>query len=196
MVGRVPLGEQMNLCLEPNSAIYWRRKWQPAPVFLPGEPHRQRSLVGYSPGGLQRVGCDWVTEQELLPSYVINLSIEKGELYGLPCVKINICEGSSTVPGLSQMEGIIITVFYWPNSPGAILISLLGIEVPIQIHHLGKCLHNAAWFVALGHCMKCTFHLENQLLCRILNGGEENKTYLEGKISQVTKYFREKKGWT
>ena len=27
----------------------WRKKWQPAPVFLPGEFHGQRSLVGYSP---------------------------------------------------------------------------------------------------------------------------------------------------
>ena len=27
--------------------IPWRRKWQPAPVFLPGESHGQRSLVGY-----------------------------------------------------------------------------------------------------------------------------------------------------
>ena len=27
----------------------WRRKWQPTPVFLPGEYHEQRSLVGYSP---------------------------------------------------------------------------------------------------------------------------------------------------
>ena len=27
----------------------WRRKWQPAPVFLLGESHRQRSLVDYSP---------------------------------------------------------------------------------------------------------------------------------------------------
>ena len=26
----------------------WRRKWQPTPVFLPGESHGQRSLVGYS----------------------------------------------------------------------------------------------------------------------------------------------------
>ena len=26
-------------------------KWQPTPVFLPGESHGQRSLVGYSPGG-------------------------------------------------------------------------------------------------------------------------------------------------
>ena len=27
------------------------KKWQPTPVFLPGEFHRQRSLVGYSPWG-------------------------------------------------------------------------------------------------------------------------------------------------
>ena len=26
-----------------------QRKWQPTPGFLPGEPHGQRSLVGYSP---------------------------------------------------------------------------------------------------------------------------------------------------
>ena len=31
--------------------ILWRRKWQPTPVFLPGESHGQRSLVGYSPWG-------------------------------------------------------------------------------------------------------------------------------------------------
>ena len=31
--------------------IPWRRKWQPTPVFLPGESHGQRSLVGYSPQG-------------------------------------------------------------------------------------------------------------------------------------------------
>ena len=28
-----------------------RRKWQPTPVFLPGESHGQRSLVGHSPWG-------------------------------------------------------------------------------------------------------------------------------------------------
>ena len=27
--------------------IPWRRAWQPTPVFLPGESHGQRSLVGY-----------------------------------------------------------------------------------------------------------------------------------------------------
>jgi len=29
--------------------IPWRRAWQPTLVFLPGESHGQRSLVGYSP---------------------------------------------------------------------------------------------------------------------------------------------------
>ena len=28
--------------------ITWRNKWQPTPVFLPGESHGQRSLTGYS----------------------------------------------------------------------------------------------------------------------------------------------------
>ena len=33
------------------SKVPWRRKWQPTPVFLPGESHGQRSLAGYSPRG-------------------------------------------------------------------------------------------------------------------------------------------------
>ena len=31
--------------------MHWRRKWQPTPVFLPGESHRLRSLIGCSPWG-------------------------------------------------------------------------------------------------------------------------------------------------
>ena len=31
--------------------MHWRRKWQPPPVFLPGESHGWRSLVGCSPWG-------------------------------------------------------------------------------------------------------------------------------------------------
>ena len=30
-------------------ACSWGREWQPTPVFLPGESHGQRDLVGYSP---------------------------------------------------------------------------------------------------------------------------------------------------
>ena len=41
-------------CLPPMRETQVRSKgwkWQPTPVFLPGESHRQRSLVGYSPRG-------------------------------------------------------------------------------------------------------------------------------------------------
>ena len=33
----------------------WRRKWQPTPVLLPGKSHGWRSLVGYSPWGLEEL---------------------------------------------------------------------------------------------------------------------------------------------
>ena len=43
-------------CMRPGfdpwvGKIPWRRKWQPTPVFLPGESHGQRTLLGYSPWG-------------------------------------------------------------------------------------------------------------------------------------------------
>ena len=41
--------------------IPWRRAWQPAPVFLPGESHGQRSLAGYSPEGRKESDTTQVT---------------------------------------------------------------------------------------------------------------------------------------
>ena len=40
-------------CMRPGfyhwvGKILWRRKWQPTPVFLPGESHGRRSLAGYT----------------------------------------------------------------------------------------------------------------------------------------------------
>ena len=58
--------------------IPWRRKWQPTPVFLPGESHGQRSLAGYSPWwlsgslvsyspwGWKRVRHDLATKEQQL----------------------------------------------------------------------------------------------------------------------------------
>ena len=39
----------MSMFLVKDHPFCWRRKWQPTPVFLPGEFHGQRSLVSYSP---------------------------------------------------------------------------------------------------------------------------------------------------
>ena len=44
--------------LQENVYIYWRRKWQPTPIFLPGESQGQRSLVGCCLWG-RRVRHDW-----------------------------------------------------------------------------------------------------------------------------------------
>ena len=40
--------------------MLWRKAWQPTPLFLPGESHGRRNLVGYSPRGSQRVRQDWL----------------------------------------------------------------------------------------------------------------------------------------
>ena len=34
-----------------DNKIPWKREWLPFPVYLPGEFHGQKSLVGYSPWG-------------------------------------------------------------------------------------------------------------------------------------------------
>ena len=44
--------------------IRWRRKWQPTPVFSPGESQGQRSLTGYSPQCCKRDWHDLVTKQK------------------------------------------------------------------------------------------------------------------------------------
>ena len=40
----------------------WRRAWQPTPVFLPGESHGQKSLVGYSLQDYKELDMTEVTE--------------------------------------------------------------------------------------------------------------------------------------
>ena len=48
-------------CPLSHTKMLIRDQWQPTPVFLPGKSHGQRSLVGYSQSGSQRVGHDWAT---------------------------------------------------------------------------------------------------------------------------------------
>ena len=40
------------------------RKWQPTPVFLPGEFHGQRSVAGCGPWGYRRVGHKWLKNKK------------------------------------------------------------------------------------------------------------------------------------
>ena len=50
-MGSLGVGHDWATSLSLFTFMHWRRKWQPTPVFLPGECQRQRSLTGYSPWG-------------------------------------------------------------------------------------------------------------------------------------------------
>ena len=43
---------------------HWRRKWQPTPVFLPGESQGQRSLVGFCLWGRTESDTTGATQQQ------------------------------------------------------------------------------------------------------------------------------------
>ena len=45
-MGSLRVGHDGATSLSLFTVIHWRRKWQPTPVFLPGEPQGQGSLVG------------------------------------------------------------------------------------------------------------------------------------------------------
>ena len=46
----------------PTNSVWWRRKWQPTPIFLPGEFQEQRSLEGYNPLCHKELDTnEWVT---------------------------------------------------------------------------------------------------------------------------------------
>ena len=47
-----------------STFMHWRRKWQPTPVFLPGESHGWRSLVGCSPWGRTESDTTEATKQQ------------------------------------------------------------------------------------------------------------------------------------
>ena len=47
--------------------IPWRRKWQPAPVFLPGQSRGQRSLTGRRPWVASKLGTTEQLRTEVFP---------------------------------------------------------------------------------------------------------------------------------
>ena len=54
-MGSLRVGHDWATSLSLFTFLHWRRKWQPAPVFLPGESQEWGSLVGCRPWG-RRVG--------------------------------------------------------------------------------------------------------------------------------------------
>ena len=56
------LGSDYRVNIYSVKAHYWRRKWQPTPVFLPGKFHGQRSLTDYSLWGCKELDTtEWLS---------------------------------------------------------------------------------------------------------------------------------------
>ena len=83
--------------------IPWRRKWQPTPVYLPGESHGWRSLVGYSPWG--RKGSDTTERLHFHFSLYICIII-------LSCWSINIKCISNILHLYSSLTNISLNIIF------------------------------------------------------------------------------------
>ena len=53
------VGQEWVISLSLFTVMHWRRKWQPTPVFLPGESQGRGSLVGCRLWGRPELGHDW-----------------------------------------------------------------------------------------------------------------------------------------
>ena len=76
----------------------WRRKWQPTPVFLPGEFHEQRSLVGYSPRSRKESdSTEWLSlthstkEETLILAFIRKKNITPFSVFLYISTKTGVC---------------------------------------------------------------------------------------------------------
>ena len=75
-------GDTREICLILGvGKILWRREWLPAPVFLLGEFHGQRSLAGYSPWG--RKESDTTEQLTILLFQIIDRKMYLLQIYSL-----------------------------------------------------------------------------------------------------------------
>ena len=112
----------------------WKRKWQPTPVFLPGESHGQRSLAGCSPWGLKEsdtterlTQLTWQTGMRLCSGCL--LRARGGHVRGSRCPPgLHVCLRSGPVSeNLVQAHGCAARAYGSRTSP-PLSLSLLGHE--------------------------------------------------------------------
>ena len=80
--------------------IPWRWAWQPTLVFLPGESHGQRSLVGASPWGHKELHTIEVTyhtgsNAATLRRVLLLQGSRKGDTCSFSAVPLSLCETSA-----------------------------------------------------------------------------------------------------
>ena len=91
--------------------IPWRRKWQPIPLFLPGEIHGQRTLPGYSPWGRKELDT---TERLTLSLWTEMMKSLSAPCWGYSLAWMNTCGSSQqSLPEKSSIRGPEMGHFSW-----------------------------------------------------------------------------------
>ena len=79
------------------------RKWQPAPIVLPGKSYRQSCLAGYSPWG-HKVRHNWVSDW----AYILLRKYKEK----IPREAILYLFGNINQPDLSDPSRLVATIFF------------------------------------------------------------------------------------
>ena len=110
--------------------IPWRSEWQATPVFLPGEFHGQRSLMGYSPWGHKESDMterlpppppptlSWEVNEGLLSPFHSNIIISSTKAECSLLISVDILFPFRTVYSpfhISKGTWIVVLSFYYQN---------------------------------------------------------------------------------
>ena len=98
-MGSRRVGHDLATSLSLFTCMRWRRKWQPTPVFLPGESQGRGSLVGCRPWGHTESDMTEVTQQQQQQS--------------TGSVAVTHRLNSSTVCGIFQSQGSSTCPLQW-----------------------------------------------------------------------------------
>ena len=98
-----------------------RRKWQPTPVFLPGESHGQRSLVGSSPWGRKELDTtERLTHTHthtLLQFLIVDGNKNSTCLLRLLCilseVYVKFDESVWSIKSIQYIKLLLLHFFFW-----------------------------------------------------------------------------------
>ena len=145
--------------------IPWRRKWQPTPVFLPGESQAQRKVHRVTKS---RTGLKWLTYMLYIPFQVLfHYDLSQDIEYSSLCCRVGPC-------CLSILCIIVPKVFEVPSG-GRLLVRVFFFFLPLlkfvhlkytnTIDHVNhfKTIHNCSVAFSPSQCCSTitTIHFQN-----------------------------------
>ena len=125
-MGSLRVGHDWATSLSLFTFMHWRRKWQPTPVFLPGESQGRGEPAGLLSMGCHKVGHDWsnlaaaaaglrITGIEIRYYDSIFISLLLNPL----CYLLLFCSSCLDVLlNLSSHRNILLSLFLLPHCPG------------------------------------------------------------------------------